>query len=300
MALTMETQRPERVWTPATAPSTLAHAPSGKRGQLPLRRLKLTTTARAGALPCHVEGNGPPLILFHGGMGSWTHWVRNIPALRGRFSVYAPDLPGCGDGPSVPDDIPEEDYLAIVRAAVAGIAGHGRVDMAGFSFGGVIAAMLAERMPGVVKRLALLAPGGFGMAGARKLDLRKMPEEPVSEAQRREVIRHNLLVLMLARAESADDATLEIQRANVVRARWDTRRFSLAPHTRAALPRIDAPVMLIYGERDNLAWPSIQERVDLCRAQKPDIRVELLRGAGHWVQYEAAEETNRLLDDFFA
>jgi pimeloyl-ACP methyl ester carboxylesterase len=260
----------------------------------------LTTTARAGVLPCHVEGNGPPLILFHGGMGSWTHWVRNIPALSSRFTVHAPDLPGCGDGPSVPDDIAEDDYLALVCEAVTGIAAAAPVDMAGFSFGGVIAAMVAARMPGVVRRLALLAPGGFGMAGARKLDLRKMPEEPVSEAQRREVIRHNLMVLMLARPESADDATLEIQRANVMRARWDTRRFSLAPHTREALPRIGAPVMLIYGERDNLAWPSIEERVAVCRAQKPDIRVEIVPGAGHWVQYEDAGTVNRLLDDFFA
>jgi pimeloyl-ACP methyl ester carboxylesterase len=259
----------------------------------------LTTTARAGVLPCHVEGNGPPLILFHGGMGSWTHWARNIPALRGRFTVYAPDLPGCGDGPSVPDDISEDDYLALVCEAVAAIAHAGPVDMAGFSFVGVIAAMVAARMPGVVRRLALLAPGGFGMAGGRKLDLRKMPEEPVSEAIRREVIKHNLMVLMLARAETADDATVEIQRANVLRARWDTRRFSLAPHTREALPRIDAPVMLLYGERDNLAWPSIQARVDACRVHKADIRVEIVPGAGHWVQYEDAQAVNRLLNEFF-
>jgi pimeloyl-ACP methyl ester carboxylesterase len=260
----------------------------------------LTTTVRAGGLPCHVEGNGPPLILFHGGMGSWTHWVRNIPALRSRFTVYVPDLPGCGDGPSVPDDIAEDDYLAMVCEAVAEITGTAQVDMAGFSFGGVIAAMVAARMPGRLRRLALLAPGGFGMAGSRELDLRKMPAEPVSEAKRRDVIRHNLMVLMLARPETADHATVEIQRANVMRARWDTRRFSLAPHTRDALPRIGAPVMLLYGERDNLAWPSVEARIDVCRAQKPDMRVEILPGAGHWVQYEAAQEVNRLLLDFFA
>ncbi|MPZ45471.1 MAG: alpha/beta fold hydrolase [Betaproteobacteria bacterium] len=259
----------------------------------------MTTTARAGVLPCHVEGNGPPLILFHGGMGSWTHWARNIPALGSRFTVYAPDLPGCGDGPSVADDIAEDDYLAMVCEAVAEIADGAPADMAGFSFGGVIAAMVAARMPTCVQRLALLAPGGFGMAGGRKLDLRKMPEEPVSEARRQEVIRHNLMRLMLARPETADAATVEIQRTNVMRARWDTRRFSLAPHTRDALPRIAAPVMLLYGERDNLAWPSVQARIDVCRAHKPDIRAEIVPGAGHWVQYEAAREVNRLLNDFF-
>jgi pimeloyl-ACP methyl ester carboxylesterase len=188
----------------------------------------------------------------------------------------------------------------MVCEAVAQIAGGRPVDMAGFSFGGVIAAMVSARMPRAVRRLALLAPGGFGMAGGRKLDLRRMPDEPVSEAKRREVIRHNLMVLMLARPETADDATVEIQRANVTRARWDTRRFSLAPHTRDALPRIDAPLMLLYGSRDNLAWPSVEARVDVCRSQRPDIRVEIVPDAGHWVQYEAAQEVNRLLLDFFA
>lgn len=259
----------------------------------------MTTIARAGVLPCHVEGSGPPLVLFHGGMGSWTHWLRNIPALRSRFTVYAPDLPGCGDGPDVPDDIAKERYFALVRDAVVEIAAGGTLDLAGFSFGGVMAAMVAASIPHAVRRLALLAPGGFGMTSGRQLDLRKMPAQPVSEAERLDVIRHNLMVLMLAKAETADDATIAIQRANVERARYDTRRFSLDPHTREALPHIHAPVMLIYGERDNLAFPSIEARIEQCRRLKPDIRVETIADAGHWVQYEAAPRVNRLLLDFF-
>jgi pimeloyl-ACP methyl ester carboxylesterase len=138
------------------------------------------------------------------------------------------------------------------------------------------------------------------MSSGRTPDLRKMPAEGGSEEERREVLRHNLMMLMLARPETADDATIEIQRANVVRARYDTRRFSLAPHTLEALPRIEAPATLIYGSRDNLAWPGIEARIDACRRQKPDIRVETIPEAGHWVQYEEAQAVNRLLLEFFA
>jgi pimeloyl-ACP methyl ester carboxylesterase len=260
----------------------------------------LTTTARAGVLACHVEGSGPPLILFHGGMGSWTHWIRNIPALRGRHTVHAPDLPGCGDSPTVRQDIAKDDYMALVHAAVEEIASGEPFDLAGFSFGGVMAAMVAARMPRLVRRLALLAPGGFGMSSGRVLDLRRMPAEGAAgDGERREVLRHNLMVLMLARPESADDATIAIQRANVVRARYDTRVFSMAPHTREALPEVAAPTLLVYGSRDNLAWPSVQGRIDVCRAHKPDLRAEIVPDAGHWVQYEAAPAVNRLLLDFF-
>lgn len=43
-------------------------------------------------------GKGPPLAFCsHGGSGSWTHWIRNIPVMSRNYSVYAVDLPGMGD-----------------------------------------------------------------------------------------------------------------------------------------------------------------------------------------------------------
>jgi pimeloyl-ACP methyl ester carboxylesterase len=164
----------------------------------------------------------------------------------------------------------------------------------------VVSAMLAASMPQQIARLALLAPGGFGRVTGRRLDLRKLPEGAgASDAQRSEVLRHNLMAMMFARAETADAAAIEIQHQNVVRTRYDSRRFSLSPYTREALPRIEVPTLLIYGMRDNLAWPSIDARIGACLALKPDIQVERIADTGHWVQYEAAGEVNRRLLDFF-
>jgi len=250
------------------------------------------------ALACHTEGQGSPLVLLHGGMGSWTHWVRNIPVLRTHHTVHALDAPGCGDSPTVPEDLDPYAYIELVRAAVRKIAGEDRIGLVGFSFGGVVAAMLAASMPDTVERLALLAPGGFGVVPGRRLDLRKVPEG-AGDAEQRSVLRHNLMVMMLARPQSADDATIDIQQANVARTRYDSRRFSLSGYTREALPRIAVPTLLIYGERDNLAWPSIEGRIEICRSLKPDLRVARIPDAGHWVQYEAAEDVNRLLLEFF-
>jgi 2-hydroxy-6-oxonona-2,4-dienedioate hydrolase len=45
----------------------------------------------------------PPVVLFHGGSGSWTHWVRNIqPLVAAGRQVIAADLPGFGDSASPP------------------------------------------------------------------------------------------------------------------------------------------------------------------------------------------------------
>ena len=48
----------------------------------------------------HVWGEGsgkPALLLFHGGSGSWIHWIRNVQPLSQHFTVYAADMPGLGD-----------------------------------------------------------------------------------------------------------------------------------------------------------------------------------------------------------
>ena len=43
-----------------------------------------------------VWGVGEPLVLFHGGSGSWTHWIRNIPELSRHYELWVPDIPGLG------------------------------------------------------------------------------------------------------------------------------------------------------------------------------------------------------------
>lgn len=246
----------------------------------------------------HVEGSGPPLVLIHGGMGSWTHWSRNLPALARHFEVHALDMPGCGDSDSVPADIPEDDYVAVVVRCMAGLAAGRPLRIAGFSFGGVVAAMTAARLGDAVARLSLLAPGGFGPVTGRRLDLRSMPEGNVDPAIEREVLRHNLMAMMLADPASADDEALAIQRANVRRTRFDSRRFSLSPWLLEALPRLTCPVQFIYGERDNLAWPDVGSRISRALAACPRARVDRIPGAGHWLQFEASAEVDRLLIEF--
>ena len=251
------------------------------------------------ALACHTEGRGAPLVLLHGGAGSWTHWIRNLPALRERFTVHAFDLPGCGASFDVPEAIDDGAYIDLVCDAIRPIADERPIDLAGFSFGAVVSSMVAARIPRCIRRLALLAPGGFGPALGRTLDLRKMPGKAAPESARREVLRHNLIVMMFAREATADDESLDIHHANVTRARFDSRRFSLSEHTHRALPHVLAPTLVIFGGEDNLAWPSVQARLDLCRAAKPDVHTRLIPAAGHWLQYEAADAVNEALIDFF-
>jgi 2-hydroxy-6-oxonona-2,4-dienedioate hydrolase len=258
----------------------------------------LPSTHSAG-LALKTWGQGPPLVLLHGGMGSWNHWTRNVDALAARFTVHALDLPGCGDSPSVPRETADEAYVDLVVAAIGNLAGDGTVRLAGFSFGGITAALVAARMGARIRKLSLLGPGGFGKSVA-VLDLRKIPPDEAGIAAVRDVLRHNLRVMMCAQDSTVTEETIDLHYANVRRTRFDGRRFSLGNHIAAALGRIASPVQVIWGECDVLPHPSLQPRIDICRAIIPGIRVDLIPGAGHWVQYEAPDAVNEAMIDFLA
>ena len=256
------------------------------------------TKPLASGIACHIEGSGPALVLLHGGGGSWTHWVRNIPALRSHHTVYALDMPGFGDSVAVSPDIATEDYVGLVCQALEDIAQREAIDLCGFSFGAVNATLVAARMPKLIRKLALVAPGGFGRVSPPGTSPRKI-EESASEAEKREATRHNLLLMMLAHPEPVDDAAIEMQRRNAAPARFTTRRFTGSTLTRDNLWRVRTRTLAIFGALDNLSHPSVYARINPCCSVKPDIRLEVIPNAGHWVQYEAADAVNRLLIDFF-
>lgn len=257
----------------------------------------MRTTNIAG-LAARVTGTGDPLVLLHGGMGSWNHWARNIDALSGRFTLYLLDMPGYGDSPTVARSIPDDDYAAMVIAAVNAIGGGRPVRLAGFSFGATIAAKVADGPGARVSKLSLLGAGGFGRSPIA-LDLRQFPPKAEGEGSLRKVLRHNLQVMMIADPAKITDEAVDLHLANVRRTRFDGRHVSLSSMMPAALRRIPCPVQMIWGEGDVLPHPSVQARAAAARAARPDLRVDLIPGAGHWVQFEAPEEVDCAMLEFF-
>ena len=212
------------------------------------------------------SGQGQPLVLLHGGMGSVNHWHRNIDALAQHYTVHALDMPSYGESPTVPKDTPKDEYVGHVIDALDATVPTGTFRLAGFSFGGMIAASCAARMGARIDKLSLLGPGGFAR-DSMELNMKRIPAASEGEAVMRAVLRHNLEVMMCAGAHRVTEETIDLHLANVKRARYDGRRISLTAGLMAScLKQIACPAQIIWGGKDALCHPNLQSRIDEVRA----------------------------------
>jgi 2-hydroxy-6-oxonona-2,4-dienedioate hydrolase len=263
---------------------------------------RLARTARKVRTPCgggtmvwRVWGAGAPLVLFHGGSGSWTHWIRNIPELSRHFELWVADIPGLGDSTMPPQPwVPATIADVVVAGLGAVLPAPTRLRLAGFSFGGQIAGLTAARMKDRIRSLTLI--------GVAALGLRADPREPfakvrmgMSAAEIAAVYRQNLAVLMFADPGNIDALAIHLQAENIKRARFRSRPFAPTDTLARALAVVTAPLSTIWGTRDIIARPSLEARLDILRRHHPELAVRLIDGAGHWVAYEAADRFNAVM-----
>lgn len=246
-------------------------------------------------------GHGALVVLLHGASGSWTHWLRNIPAVAEHCTVLAPDLPGFGDS----DDLPEPHTAErLAEAVTAGldelVPAPAPFGLAAFSFGSIVGGLVAARLGTRVRRLVLIGAGGLGLPiEATTLRLQRVTPG-MKEAETREVYRANLRLLMLADPAAADDLAVDVQMDNVRRTRFKSGDIPGSDVLLRALPAIRAPLTALWGERDAFVAPRHDARRRAVTAAHPAADVRVLSGAGHWAIYEAAATVNRELVEIFS
>lgn len=267
---------------------------------LPAEALRILAAARRIELPCgsgqlvwHAWGEGEPLVLLHGGSGSWTHWIRNIEALvaSGR-RLLLPDLPGFGDSAPAPGGSDADAVGEALAPALRELAG-GPCDVVGFSFGGLTAGLLAARQPELLRRLVIVGAPGMRLRPQR-LALTSWREQP-DEAGRLAAHRSNLAALMLHAPAAIDDLALQVHAANVVRDRNRGRNLAMTDILARTLPTLACPVDAIYGREDVLVRDQLDELATTLARAPYFGELVLLPDAGHWVQYEAPQAFNRAL-----
>lgn len=138
-------------------------------------------------------GEGPPVLLVHGGGGLASGWTPLIPHLPG-FRLIIPDRPGCGlTGLVDYRDVLLREHAVAFLTAVLDDARVDRCSIVANSMGGLWSLWLARAHPERVDRLALLgtparlletsAPGGMRLLGIPVLNRLMMALQPPSPRQ---------------------------------------------------------------------------------------------------------------------
>lgn len=239
------------------------------------------------------NGTAPVVVLFHGGAGSWRHWIRTIPALVETYRVLVPDLPGLGESDFPPDGDDAFAIATIVADGIDAIVGAATsFDVVGFSFGGTMAACVGALRGKRARSVTIIGSSGVGALGSA-VKLEKVRH--LEGQERSETHRTNLNRLMIADPAKIDDLSIVIQDWNTVRSRLRTPAISRSGAIMKAIDRLVSPLNGMWGELDAPANPKGPERVATLRAHCPDADIRLIPKTGHWAAYESADIVNATL-----
>jgi pimeloyl-ACP methyl ester carboxylesterase len=236
-------------------------------------------------------GTGPPLVLLHGYVGDGaTTWRRQLDELSDEYTVVAWDAPGAGRSTDPPERFGIDGYADSLAGFLEKL-GLGTACVAGLSFGGILALALQRRHSARSNAL-ILASAYAGWAGSLPADVveQRLRQALALADGSSEAFVDALLPTMFSKTvppETMDDFRASMQAFHPRGFRAMAR--ASAEDVRDALPHIDVPTLLVYGDRDVRAPLTVAETL---HAAISDSRLVVLPDAGHLCNIEAPNEFN--------
>ena len=246
----------------------------------------------AGRIRYAKRGDGADTVIFiHGFGGDADNWLFNIDAPATAATVYAIDLPGHGSSVKANPDPTLHGFAKTIVAFMDALKIES-AHLVGHSLGGAIAMRLAIDAPGRVKSLTLIGSAGLGseingeylsgfVSAASRRDLKPVVEHLFAN---QELVSRQLI-----------DNLLRAKRIDGVEAGLTALSATVFPGGRQGsvlageIAKAGKPILVVWG-RDDKIIPSGHAAV-LGKAA----RVEVIDGAGHMVQMEAAGKVNEMI-----
>jgi len=257
--MTTSSPRPAGTSTPTT-PTT-----SSPSGTSPAKHEDPATPSNHhhGTLYARTLGQGPPVVLLHGLVGSSRYWDATYDDLARDHQLVVPDLLGFGQSPKPPAGYTPDDHVDALVAVLDELGATGPAAVAAHSAGSIVALRLALRHPERVRAIVAFGPPLYPDAPAARAHLAAMGPMarlfalpgPIAAAVCGWVCAHRPLAARLAvlthphlpAAVAADSvahtwASYTGTLTNVV----------LAGEASSWLPDIAAPVTFVAGDRDRV------------------------------------------------
>lgn len=229
-------------------------------------------------------GAKPPVVLLHGLMGSGACWTHLARALEADFDVVMPDARGHGDS-SAPSTGYRYDDLA--NDVVGLIQGLGLVQpvLLGHSMGGMTAAVVASRGPGLLGGLILVDP--TFLSPARQIEVY---ESDVAAQHQRALGLSKSELVRQAQSRNPRRPLELIELQAEARLKTSLAAFEVLtppnPDYREVVRAIDVPTLLVIGDNNPVVT---LEMANELRELNPCVRVEQIPDAGHGLPFDQPE-----------
>jgi pimeloyl-ACP methyl ester carboxylesterase len=244
------------------------------------------------------RGAGPTLVLLHGAVCDSRGWRVELESFSDAYTVVAWDAPGCGDSSDPPDSFRMADFAACLAALIEALdAGPSHV--LGHSWGSTLALELYLRRPDLVRGLVLV--GAYaGWAGSLPPDeVERRLAFAMQAADRPEDFAPASMPGLFSDVMPADRAReLATIMSDIRPAGTRTMAQALAEaDLRDALPRIDVPTLLVYGDADQRSPLDVAEALHRSIAGST---LAVLPGLGHECYIESAAAFGAVVRTFLA
>jgi pimeloyl-ACP methyl ester carboxylesterase len=251
------------------------------------------------------RGRGEPLVLLHGIGHHWQAWEPVLSVLAASYDVIAPDLPGFGASPSLPEGIPY-DLGSVVPALAAAFEALGvqRPHVVGNSLGGRLALELG--LHGHARSVTALSPAGFwvewerrwafGVLLGMRAGAKTLPEPSVRLLARSAAGRAALTSTIYARPgrRSPEAVVAETRALRDATGFQQTLAAGRGPEALFAGEITDIPVTVAWGDRDRLL---LRRQGVRAKQLLPGARLVRLRGCGHVPMNDDPATVARVISD---
>jgi non-heme chloroperoxidase len=241
------------------------------------------------------DQNGEAILFLHAYTDSWFAFSRVLALLSPSFHAFAPDQRGHGDSDKPECCYTADDFSADVDAFMDAV-GIEEATLVGDSSGGMIAQRVALEYPHRVSRLVLMGSPTTLLNNEAVMEAgEKMRalEDPISPEFVRQF--HMSTIYHPVPEEFLSRALFETLKVPARVWRGYMEGVVLTVDDTARLGEIEAPTLILWGERDAILGREEQEwRVGAI----PDARLKVYPDTGHAVAFERPAWVVRDLEEF--